>query len=68
MEQYKFDGVWRRRYNQELYSLFNNVDIIIRIKINRLRWAGHIIRRENDEIIKRLMIVKPEGKRMNDRP
>jgi hypothetical protein len=27
-----------------------------------LRWAGHVIRRENEEIIKRLMIVKPEGK------
>jgi hypothetical protein len=27
------DGVWRRRYNQELFSLFNDVVIIKRIKI-----------------------------------
>jgi hypothetical protein len=26
-------------------------------------WAGHVIRRENEETIKRLMYVKPEGKR-----
>jgi hypothetical protein len=64
----QIDGVWQRCYSQELYSLFNGVDIIKRIKINRLRWAGHVIRRENEEIIKRLMIVKPEGKRKKGRP
>jgi hypothetical protein len=31
--------------------------------INRLRWAGHVTRRENEEIIKRLMIVKPQGEK-----
>jgi hypothetical protein len=45
-----------------------DIDIIKIIKINRLRWAGHDIRRENEEIIKRLMIVKPEGKRKKGRP
>jgi hypothetical protein len=33
-----------------------------------LRWARHVIRRENQEIIKRLMIVEPEGKRKKGRP
>jgi hypothetical protein len=33
-----------------------------------LRWAGHVIRRKNEDIIKRVMIVKPEGKRKNGRP
>jgi hypothetical protein len=61
------DEVWRRRYNQKLYSLFNDVDIIKRIKINRLRWAGHVIRRAN-ELIKPTMLVKPEGKRKKGRP
>jgi hypothetical protein len=61
------DGVWRSRYKNELYSLFNHVDIIKGIKINRLRWAGHVIRREN-EIIKRIIIEKPEGKRKKSRP
>jgi hypothetical protein len=57
-----------KRYNKGLYSLFNDVDIIKRIKINRLRWAGHVIRRGNEKIIKRLIIVKPEGKRKKGRP
>jgi hypothetical protein len=64
----QIDGVWRRCYNKELYNLFNDVDIIERIKINRLRWAGHVIRRENEEIIKRIMLAKPEGKRKKGRP
>jgi hypothetical protein len=33
-----------------------------------LKWAGHVIRRDNEEIMKRLMIVKPEGKRKKGRP
>jgi hypothetical protein len=38
------------------------------MKINRLRWAGNVIRRENVEIIKTVMLVKPEGKRKKGRP
>jgi hypothetical protein len=63
----QFDGVWQRHYNKELYSLFHDVDIIKRTKINRLRWAGHVIMREN-EIIKRIMLVKSERKRKKGRP
>jgi hypothetical protein len=33
-----------------------------------LRWAGHIIRRENEEIIEIITLVKPEGKRKKGRP
>jgi hypothetical protein len=36
--------VWLRRYNKELYSSVNDVDIIKRIKINKLRLAGYFIR------------------------
>jgi hypothetical protein len=39
-----------------------------RIKINKLRWAGHVIRRGNEEIMKRIILVKPERKRKKCRP
>jgi hypothetical protein len=48
------DAVGRRRYNKELYSLFNDADVIKRTIINRLTWAGYITRRDNQEIIKRI--------------
>jgi hypothetical protein len=36
------NGVWRKRYNHELYDLFNERDIVKYIKINRLSWAGRV--------------------------
>jgi hypothetical protein len=37
------NGVWRIRYNQELYGLYNEPDIIKIVKAARLRWLGHFI-------------------------
>jgi hypothetical protein len=42
--------VWRKRYNHELYKLFNEPDIVKYIKINRLGWAGYVIRMDNSRI------------------
>jgi hypothetical protein len=50
MEQYKLTG------SGEDVIIGNDVDIIKRIKINSLRWAGHVIRGENEEIIKRICL------------
>ena len=38
------DGVYRRRIHHELYELFDDIDVVKRIKIQRLRWLGHVIR------------------------
>jgi hypothetical protein len=40
------NGEWRIKYNNELYTLYKESDIVTYIKINRLRWAGHVIRLE----------------------
>ena len=37
---------WRPRWNNELYSLYNEPNIVEDIKIRRLEWAGHIINME----------------------
>jgi hypothetical protein len=50
------------------YESLTDFEFLLQIKINRLRWRGHVIRRENEEIIKRIMLVKPEGNRMKGRP
>jgi hypothetical protein len=39
-------GRWRPRLNSELYSLYNEPNIVEDIKIRRLGLAGHIIRME----------------------
>ena len=37
---------WRPRWNNEFYSLYNELNIVDDIKFRRLEWAGHIIRME----------------------
>jgi len=40
-----YEGVtWRSRYNEELYRLNDETDLVTTIRITRLRWAGHIVR------------------------
>ena len=46
-------GCWRPRWNNELYSLYKEPNIVEDIKIRRLKWAGHIIRMEEDRIPKK---------------
>jgi hypothetical protein len=37
--------VFKCRSNTELYQLFKEAYIVKRIRVNRLRWAGHVTRR-----------------------
>jgi hypothetical protein len=39
----------------ELYSLYNEPDIVEDIKIRRLGWAGHIVRMEEERIAKKVL-------------
>ena len=40
------NGEWRIKCNNELYTLYKESDTVTYIKINRLKWAGHVIRME----------------------
>jgi hypothetical protein len=53
--------VWKKRYNHELYELFNEHDIVKYIKINRLGWAGHVIHTDNDRIVKKVFYTNKEN-------
>ena len=52
-ESYVFGPVrisdeFRIRFNSELYELLNDIDVMQRINIQRLRWLGHVVRLEED--------------------
>jgi hypothetical protein len=36
-------ATWRSRYNEEVYRLYDEIDLVTAIRISRLRWAGHIV-------------------------
>jgi hypothetical protein len=35
--------IWWKRYNYELYEIFNDSNIVGYIKVKRLAWAGHLM-------------------------
>jgi hypothetical protein len=53
---------WRIKYNDELYTLYKENDIVTYIKINRLRWAGHVIRLEEQSPTRRVLTAEVEGR------
>jgi hypothetical protein len=44
---------WRKRYNYELYEIFNDSNIANYIKVKRMTWAGHLMRMNSDGTIKK---------------
>ena len=56
-------ATWRSRYNEELYRLYDETDLVTTIRITRLRWAGHIVRMQDNLPCKKISLDKPEGRR-----
>jgi hypothetical protein len=67
----KRDGVtgeWRKLHNEELNGLYSLPNIVRVIKSRRLRWAGNVARMGEGTGVYRVLVGKPEGKRLLGRP
>jgi len=62
------DGRWRRRYNFELEREYGEPNIIAVVKVNRLRWAGHLARMDPNRAPATLFRNDPDGRRGVGRP
>jgi hypothetical protein len=62
------NGTWRKRYNYELYELFNDSHIVNHIKAKRLAWAGHLTHMSNERTLKKIFNTTPDGTRSIGRP
>ncbi|KAL4154352.1 hypothetical protein QTP88_000231 [Uroleucon formosanum] len=60
-------GVYERRKNADLNSLFNTANLKDFLRSKRLEWAGHVWRAEG-KLIKQVLINKPNKKRPVGRP
>jgi hypothetical protein len=58
----------RIRKNKELYDLYKDEDIVMFIKLGQLRWAGHVIRMEEDSPVSRSLVSNAGGTRGRGRP
>ena len=61
-------GQWQKRYNRELEELYNESNIVNVIKSSRLRWAGHVVRMDEDELPKKILWTNPGGQRGHGQP
>ena len=52
----------------ELRELFKEPDVVCEFKWRRIRWAGHVLRREESSKLKKVIIRNPEGRRPKGRP
>ena len=62
------NGEWRILHNQELNSLYRSPNIVRVIKSRRLRWAGHVARKEEGRSPFKIFTGTPTGKRPLGRP
>ena len=61
-------GEWRTRYNHELYALYKDDQVTKKIRLHRLRWLGHLARKNDDNVAKLVFERSPEGSRRRGRP
>jgi len=62
------EDTWRSRYNDELYHLYGEIDLVTAIKKTRLIWAGHIVRMQDNLPCRKITLVMPEGRTRVGRP
>ncbi|GFX37143.1 putative endonuclease-reverse transcriptase [Trichonephila clavipes] len=61
------NGSWRRRSNLELYKIYKQPVIVKFVKLQRLKWAGHLARMNEDRCCKKIFLAKPMGNRFRGR-
>jgi hypothetical protein len=57
------NGIWRSKYNRELYKLYNGPDMVKEIKVGQLRWMGHLFRIQEQNPYRTFTVCKPESTR-----
>jgi len=62
------NGEWRIKYNNKLYTLYKESDIVTYIKTNQLKRAGHVIRMEEQSPTRGVLVAAVEGRRRRGRP
>jgi hypothetical protein len=64
----KITGEWRKLHNEELNYLYSAPNIVQTIKSRRMRRMGYVARMGERRGAYRVLVWKPEGKRLLGRP
>jgi len=63
-KRYEVAGEWIKLHNGELNDLYSLPNIVRVIKSRRMRWARHVARMGEDRGVHRMLVGKPERKRL----
>jgi hypothetical protein len=58
------NGLWRTRYSNELYKIYDELEIVKVVKTGILRWLGYVFRLQELDPCRKLAVLKTEGKLM----
>jgi hypothetical protein len=58
----------RIRTKGEIQQLYQKPDIVVEIKRERMRWAGHVQRMPEERVVKKIFPGQPGGSRRKGRP
>ena len=61
-------GQWRKKHKRELEELCNESNTVNVIKSSRLRRVGHVVRKDDNELPKKMSWTDPGGQRGRGRP
>lgn len=64
----KENGEWRIKHNKEIRDQYRENDVVAHVRSGRLRWAGHVLRREQGTLLKEAGCGVPDGRRPPGRP
>ena len=62
------EAIWKSRYHEELYHLYDETDLVTTVRITRYRRAGHTVRMQDNLPCNKITLDKPEGRRRVGRP
>ncbi|GFW44617.1 hypothetical protein TNCV_4481621 [Trichonephila clavipes] len=57
-----------RRSNLELYKIYKKLNIVKFVKLQKLKWAGHLAKMNVDRCSKKIFLAMPMGNRTRGRP
>jgi hypothetical protein len=61
-------GEWTKLHSEELHNLYSSPDNSRQIKSRLMRWTGHVARMGKERKMYMVLVGKPEGKRVLERP
>ena len=61
-------GKWRKVHSRGLNDLYCSSNNLRAIKSRRMRWVEHVERMEEERVVFKVLMGKPEGKRPLGRP